>query len=94
MLFINQLTFASIAEMKDPLFIQKMISKGREAGEKVITGLSNLTSEQLNWKPGEESWSIGQCLDHLIISDCLYFPAFKKIAEGKHEMSFWKNGVH
>lgn len=90
MLFINQLTFASIAEMKDPLFIQKMISKGREAGEKVITGLSNLTSEQLNWKPGEESWSIGQCLDHLIISDCLYFPAFKKIAEGKHEMSFWE----
>jgi len=90
-LFTNQPTFVNIAVMKDPLFIQKMISKAREAGEKVTAELSTLNSEQLNWKPGEESWSIGQCLDHLIISDCLYFPVFKKITEGKHEMSFWEN---
>ncbi|MDZ4793336.1 MAG: DinB family protein [Bacteroidota bacterium] len=77
--------------MKDGIFIAEMLRKGNEAREKVKAQFSHLTLTQLNWKPGEESWSIGQCLDHLIVSDCLYFPAFKKVAEGKHEMSFWEN---
>ena len=25
-----------------------------------------LSAEQLNWKTAEESWSVAQCLDHLI----------------------------
>lgn len=77
--------------MKDPVFIQQMIHYGREAGEKVKAEFSNLTPAQLNWKPGEESWSIGQCLDHLIVSDCAYFPVLKKITEGNFRESFWEN---
>ncbi len=77
--------------MKDPLFIQEMLTKGAWAGEKVKVSFSTISLEQLNWKPAEESWSIGQCLDHLVVSDCLYFPALKKIREGKHEMNFWEN---
>ena len=76
--------------MRDPLFIEKILLKGKEAGEKVKTEFSNLTLQQLNWKPAPESWSIGQCLDHLIVSDCLYFPTLKGIAAGKFEMSFWQ----
>jgi uncharacterized damage-inducible protein DinB len=76
--------------MKDVLFIEKMLVRGKEAGEKVRTEFSNLSLEQLNWKPVPESWSIGQCLDHLIISDCSYFPTFQKIAEGKFQMSSWE----
>ena len=26
----------------------------------------HLTREQLNWKPAANSWSVAQCLDHLI----------------------------
>jgi len=26
----------------------------------------SLSAEQLNWKPSQEKWSIGQCFDHLI----------------------------
>ena len=36
-------------------------------------------------------WSIGQCLDHLIVADCLYFPAFKKLTGGNLKMRFWEN---
>lgn len=73
-----------------------MIRRGREAGEKVKNEFSNITPQQLNWKPGEESWSIGQCLDHLIIADCAYFPTLKKITEGNsdpdgYRESFWEN---
>ena len=76
--------------MKDSLFIQRMLQRGKEADDKVKSEFSNLTLQQLNWKPASESWSIGQCLDHLLVSDCLYFPALKKIAAGKYKMTFWE----
>jgi len=76
--------------MKDGAFIQKMLQKGADAREKTKTAFDHLSLTQLDWKPAEESWSIGQCLDHLIVSDCSYFPAFKKNMEGKFKMSFWE----
>jgi len=76
--------------MKDALFIERMLQRGKEADKKVKSEFAVISFEQLNWKPAEDRWSIGQCLDHLIISDCLYFPALKKIATGKYEMSFWE----
>ncbi len=38
-----------------------------------------LTVEQLNWKPSEKSWSVAQCLDHLITINSLYFPVFENL---------------
>lgn len=76
--------------MIDGNFIQEMLLKGNEARQKVKTEFSQLSSIQLNWKAYQESWSIGQCLDHLIVADCLYFPVLKKITTGKHEMNFWE----
>ncbi|PYT01342.1 MAG: hypothetical protein DMF63_00375 [Acidobacteria bacterium] len=40
-----------------------------------------LTSEQLNWKPAEKSWSVAQCFDHLITTHSLYFPVFDRLAK-------------
>ncbi len=76
--------------MKDRQFIMEMVEKGRLAGEKVKQAFGDLSLEQLDWKPSAESWSIGQCLDHLIIADCLYFPALKKITEGNYRMNGWE----
>lgn len=76
--------------MKDAIFIQEMLLKGNEAKQKVKNEFSQLSFVQLNWKPNQESWSIGQCLDHLIVADCLYFPVLKKITEGHYEMNFWE----
>jgi hypothetical protein len=76
--------------MKDAVFIEKMLRRGKEADEKVKLEFAVVSIEQLNWKPAKDSWSIGQCLDHLIVSDCLYFPGLKRIAVGKYEISFWE----
>ncbi|MEO5947487.1 MAG: DinB family protein [Chitinophagaceae bacterium] len=57
--------------MKDPDFIHQLLQKGMEAKEKTITEIFLLSSEQLNWKPYDTSWSIAQCLKHLIIADGL-----------------------
>src|SRR5689334_8342343 len=75
--------------MKDPAFITEMVSKGLQAKEKAAA-FADLTAEQLNWKPSEERWSVGQCLDHLIVSDCSYFKQFEDIVSGTFEMTFWQ----
>lgn len=67
----------------------------------VASDLSNLATEakeqfgslsvqQLNWKPDEKSWSVGQCLDHLITTHSLYFPLFERLEQGSFRQSFWE----
>ena len=34
-----------------------------------------LTPLQLNWKPSQDAWSVGQCLEHLRITNEVYLPA-------------------
>lgn len=50
-----------------------------------------LTADQLNWKPGEKSWSIAQCLDHLILTNEQFFPEFERLASGERKNTFWQN---
>jgi uncharacterized damage-inducible protein DinB len=76
--------------MTDDFFIERILQKGKEAKDKVKLEFSNITSEQLNWKFSAESWNIAQCLDHLVSSHNVYFPAFKKITEGNYKMNFWE----
>jgi hypothetical protein len=42
-----------------------------------------LDASQLNWKPAADSWSVAQCLDHLITINSLYFPIFEKMGSGR-----------
>lgn len=49
----------------------------------------NLSNRQINWKPNPQSWSIGQCFEHLIITNNLYFPNIQKVIDGKHRNNFF-----
>lgn len=35
---------------------------------------AELSSKQLNWQPAPDTWSIGQCLEHLCIFNEMYLP--------------------
>lgn len=48
-----------------------------------------LSAEQLNWKPNAESWSVGQCFEHLIVTNELYFPNIRKVIAGTHHNNFY-----
>jgi len=76
--------------MIDEVFIKTILQKVKDAKDKVSFEFSDITLEQLNWKPSPGSWSIAQCLEHLVISDSCYFPNLKKITEGSFKMSFWE----
>src|SRR5436309_15913193 len=42
-----------------------------QAARKLV---AELTEQQLNWQPAPGSWSVGQCLEHLCITNEAYLP--------------------
>ena len=48
------------------------LKSSEQAARSLVNGL---TEQQLNWQPAPGSWSIGQCLEHLCITDETYLPA-------------------
>ena len=42
-----------------------------QAAKKLV---AELTEEQLNWQQAPGSWSVGQCLEHLCITNEAYLP--------------------
>jgi len=49
----------------------------------------NLSAAQLNWKPSAERWSVGQCFDHLIVTNRCFFPDIERVAAGTYRSSLW-----
>ena len=47
-----------------------------------------LTIDQLNWKPNEETWSIAQNIEHLIIINESYYPIIASIRTGEYKLPF------
>src|SRR5262249_546679 len=42
-----------------------------------------LTPVQLNWRPGQGAWSVGQCLDHLRTANEVMLPTISAALEGR-----------
>ena len=42
-----------------------------------------LTPEQLNWQPVPSAWSVGQCVEHLCLTNEIYLPAISGSLAGK-----------
>ena len=61
-----------------------------EITKKFENEFGNLSKEQLNWKPSSDKWSIGQCIDHLIVANNQYLPELNKVSESKHKETFWE----
>lgn len=51
----------------------------------------HLSGASLNWKPAEKSWSVAQCLDHLILTNREFFSEMDKLAAGTRKNSFFEN---
>lgn len=50
----------------------------------------SLDHERFNWSPREDSWSIGQCLDHLVRANDPYFRIFESVATGTKRTTVWE----
>jgi DinB family protein len=61
----------------------KLIADLDAADERAHALAGGLATEQLNWQAGPTSWSIGQCLDHLCVTNDAYLPPMIAALEGK-----------
>ena len=63
----------------------------RQVADDARATFGGLTSDQLNWKPAENSWSVGQCFEHIIKTNEQFFPEFEKLASGTRKNSLIEN---
>jgi uncharacterized damage-inducible protein DinB len=76
--------------MEDVNFINDRLRRGQQAIEKFEKEFSSVTKEQLNWKPTAQSWSIAECLQHLLVADRYYFQDLQQIGHNTYKMTFWE----
>ena len=59
--------------------IEKFLSEAPILIETTNKKFSNLTELQINWKPSEERWNVGECIEHLVITQNLYNSKIKEL---------------
>lgn len=69
--------------------MSEIISDLEQISENSRKTFGKLSAEQINWKPDAKSWSVGQCFEHLIVTNNLYFPNIQKVIDGKHRNNFF-----
>ena len=71
--------------------IETIASEMSRTADDVRVTFGGMTNEQLNWKPAENSWSVAQCLDHIIKTNNEFDHEFEKLKAGTRKNSFWEN---
>ena len=66
-----------------PAWSLRLISELDAADRRAELVAKGLSPEQLNWKPRPDAWSVGQCLEHLRITNEVYLPAISRALEGR-----------
>jgi hypothetical protein len=51
---------------------ERLIDELDASDRRAIDLARGLSPQQLNWKPGEDLWSVGQCLQHLHATNEVY----------------------
>lgn len=54
------------------------------------TLFGHLSAQQINWKPGADSWGVAQCLEHLIATNRAFYPQLDRIIAGEKRTTLWQ----
>ena len=74
---------ATLSETAATAWSKRLTAELSESDQTVRTLATGLTNEQLNWQPAPGSWSVGQCLEHMCITNEHYLKAISKAIKGK-----------
>jgi hypothetical protein len=66
-----------------PAWAIRLMGELQAADETAKELVIGLTPDQLNWRPGLNAWSVGQCLEHLYKTNEAYLPAISSSLLGK-----------
>jgi hypothetical protein len=70
--------------------LSTVLAEGRVVAAEADCTFGRLSARQVNWKPSEADWSIGQCFDHLAISNRAYVPIIEAILQGRGRTTVWQ----
>jgi hypothetical protein len=70
--------------------LDTVVAEGRLVAAEAARTFGQLSPRQINWKPGPADWSIGQCFDHVIVSNQPYFGIVEEIVRGRKRASLWE----
>jgi DinB family protein len=73
------------------LSLSEILSQAEAISKKAQATFGQLNAEQINWKPNVESWSVGQCFDHLITTNRGFFPQVDQIIRGEKRTTLWQS---
>ena len=71
--------------------LYNVIDEITEIGQKAELAFGHLSATQINWKPNADGWSVGQCFEHLIKTNELFYGELDKIAAGSRTNSVLEN---
>jgi hypothetical protein len=60
-------------------YLKDLLHEADQIAKDLKSRFGSLSSNQLNWKPDESQWSIGQCIDHLIYFGARYYQSAAEI---------------
>lgn len=76
-------------------WVTELAERSKELETRAKEALGKLNSEQLNWRPDRATWSIGQQLDHLLLSNRPYMEILERVgasagpATTEYKPGFW-----
>jgi hypothetical protein len=66
-----------------PSWCRRLVSELHAADERATALAKTMSEQQLNWNARDGSWSVGQCLEHLCITNEVYLPAIADSLPGR-----------
>ena len=72
------------------LTIDRIPSELERTAADVRASFGPLDARQLNWRPGGETWSVAQCIEHLVHSNREMCRAIHAASDPAHEKSVWQ----
>jgi len=70
--------------------LARLAGEMRALAEDARAAFGGLTPAQLNWKPSEEQWSVGQCFEHLLKTNEPYVPVIEQVIRGERWPGVWE----
>jgi hypothetical protein len=71
------------------LSLSELLAETEAIAAEAQRAFGHLDTQQLNWKPGAESWSVAQCLEHLLTAnDEMFRPLDEALADTKRKTFF------
>ncbi len=67
--------------------MSEAINELQKIADETQKTFGDLSPAQINWKPSDEGWSVGQCFEHLIKTNELFYDKLDEITDGKHKHS-------